>query len=351
MRGAVVNGKVFDEFYENGIDFDTTVTLHDLAFDVSHNALKSDLRKEKIVLSKVGTTPVVSSKDYSLSAFSARATSPVLNGLIHTSQEDFCRGVEVSQSVAHSFVSKDEMQQNVPFTEQSLAPVYTTLVEEPFRSVHRALCEKRLLRETVTTTSEFCKAIKRHWGSVYRAAPTSIPDICGSITLNEEGLVLPLNLKFADRHVSAPFFFDANRVGDRDIVFSGYGPSGNVELALDADATFGIKFGFGETTSNTKPGRVTLDKTASRMMISARAIPNKYIRAAAGSVVVDIDASNIDVRTEVMSEFTEDIKYTKDMSRDIYDWQVEDKSLLLRDGSNERVRAILSGKAYLGAIV
>ena len=47
MRGAVVNGKLFDEFYENGVDFDTSITLSDLAFDVSHNGLGSDLKKDQ----------------------------------------------------------------------------------------------------------------------------------------------------------------------------------------------------------------------------------------------------------------------------------------------------------------
>ena len=38
------------------------------------------------------------------------------------------------------------------------------------------------------------------------------------------------------------------------------------------------------------------------------------------------------------------------MSRDIYDWDVEDKSVLLRDGSNEYVKAVVSGNAHLGAL-
>ena len=66
--------------------------------------------------------------------------------------------------------------------------------------------------------------------------------------MNEEGLTLPLSLKFADRHASAPFYFDGKRVSSKDVVFNGYGPNGNVELALDAEATFGIKFGFNQTT-------------------------------------------------------------------------------------------------------
>jgi hypothetical protein len=86
------------------------------------------------------------------------------------------------------------------------------------------------------------------------------------------------------------------------------------------------------------------------MVISAHALPNNHIRTVAGSVVVEIDASDIQVDTQVTSEFTKDIKHTDKMSRDIYDWDVEDKSVLLRDGANENVKAVVSGSARLPAV-
>lgn len=289
LHSVIADKDAFPTWYRNRATLSTVVTVRDLVFNVATDAT-SGIADEAVVLTNDESVPFAALQNQTMLAYtaavpSAQPSGRALASLMATSKRTLCRGLQQGLAAAAQFAGSDAMHQVLPFTDQDLEPIFTTLVSDHLEDARDAVCDDT--NEHTATVRGFCAELASKFGF----------EVCGKTVLSDSGLAVPLNVVPGTKYAPVAFQFDTERLTNTPIS-TGYGNSGDLLLETQISALFGLTLAF--TDSQTAEAKLDANSTVFSSAVALAAQPR--LQASLGSTIVTFDSSKLDLNVSVIGK-------------------------------------------------
>ena len=287
LHSVIADKDAFPTWYRNRATLSTVVTVRDLVLNVDTDAT-SGLADEALVLTNDEAVPFAALANQTTLAYTAAVPSTQPSGralasLLATSKRTLCRGLQQSVAAAEHFAGSDAMRQVLPFTDQDLAPIFATLVNDHLEDARDAVCDDT--NEHTATLSGFCAELAGKFGY----------DVCGKTVLSDSGLAVPLVVTPGIKYAPVAFQFDTERLTNTPMS-TGYGNSGDLLLETQISALLGLTLAF--TESQTVEAKLDANSTRFSSAVGLAAQPR--LQASLGSTIVTFDSSKLDLNVSIV---------------------------------------------------